>query len=74
MNCPICGASARNISSPDFDGDSVRCSADCGEFDVAGSAMERLLRLDFNERLAALNKARQFRSRTDRPCISTSSL
>lgn len=44
MQCPVCGAVAENIS-PDFDGLAVRCH-NCGEFDVAGPALNDPLRLD----------------------------
>jgi len=44
MQCPVCGAVADNIS-PSSDGLAVRC-LNCGEFDVAGSAVDDLLRLD----------------------------
>ena len=44
MQCPVCGAVADNIS-PSSDGLAVRCH-NCGEFDVAGSAVDDLLRLD----------------------------
>ena len=56
MQCPVCGAVAENIS-PSSDGLAVRCH-NCGEFDVAGSAVDDLLRLDGVGRAAALDKAK----------------
>jgi hypothetical protein len=54
MQCPICGAVAENITRGDYDGLSIRCH-NCGDFDVAGSALNNLLRLDGAGRTAALD-------------------
>jgi hypothetical protein len=73
MQCPICGAVAENITRGDYDGLSVRCH-NCGEFDVAGSALDNLLRLDGTGRTAALDKAKRSARAGVRPTISTTSL
>jgi len=54
MQCPVCGAVAEN-SSPGSEGLAVRCH-NCGEFDVAGNAVNDLLRLDGEGRAAALER------------------
>jgi len=72
MQCPVCGAVAENIS-PDFDGLAVRCH-NCGEFDVAGPALNDLLGLDGTGRAAALEKAKRRSSPGSRPTIGTTSL
>jgi hypothetical protein len=73
MQCPVCGAIAENITRPDFDGLAVRCR-NCKEFDVAGTALNGLLRLDGAERAAALERARRFASVGVRPSITTTCL
>ena len=72
MQCPICGAVAE-ITSPDFDGVAVRCH-NCGEFDVAGTALNDLLRLDGTGRAAALDKAKTLRSSRSRPSVTVACL
>jgi hypothetical protein len=72
MQCPVCGAVAEDIGS-NFDGLAVRCH-NCGEFDVAGPALNDLLRLDGTMRAAALDKARRRSSSGSRPTIDTDCL
>ena len=73
MDCPICGAVAENITSPGFDGLQVRCH-NCKDFDVADAVLNNLLRMDFEERTAALEKARRLAAPGQRPAISSTSL
>lgn len=72
MQCPICGAVAENFS-PGSDGLAVRCH-NCGEFDVAGAALNDLLRLDGAGRAAALDKAKGLSPAGSRPTITTACL
>lgn len=72
VQCPVCGAVAENIS-PDFDGLAVRCH-NCGEFNVDGTALNDLLRLDGAGRAAALEKAKLRNSAGSRPTIRTTCL
>jgi hypothetical protein len=58
MSCPICGAVAEDLSGGDFDGLQIRCPH-CGKFDVSGTVVDELLRLPYDDRLAALEKARR---------------
>lgn len=69
MQCPICGALAENVTKADFDGLGVRCK-NCGDFEVADSALNNFLRLQEPERVAALEKAKQFAT-TPVPTISS---
>jgi hypothetical protein len=73
MNCPICGALAENITSPGFDGIGVRCH-NCKDFDVAEPVFNRLLSMDFEERTAALEKAKRLAPAGERPEINSLSL
>jgi hypothetical protein len=73
MQCPICGAVAEDITRGAHDGLAVRCH-NCGEFEVAGNALNNLLRLDGTGRAAALDKAKSFASAGARPTITTSCL
>ena len=74
MDCPICGAAAaENITGPGFDGLGVRCR-NCKDFDVADAVLNQLLRMDIEERTAALEKARRLASPGERPVINSASL
>ena len=73
MDCPICGAVAENITSPGFDGLGVRCH-NCKDFDVADAVLNNLLRMDIEERTAALEKARRLAPPGERPVINSTSL
>lgn len=57
MDCPICGAEATNATPGDFDGLIVECKH-CGDYEVPDDALNSLLRLDFDARKAALEKAK----------------
>ncbi len=73
MQCPICGAEARDLSSGEFDGLIVDCKH-CGEYAVAESVFNRLLRLDFDQRTAARDKAKAAAPAGVRPTIDETSL
>jgi hypothetical protein len=73
MNCPLCGAVAENITSPGFDGLGVRCH-NCKDFDVADPVFNTLLSMPFEERTAALEKAKRLAPAGERPEINSLSL
>ena len=73
MNCPICGAVAENITAPGFDGLGVRCH-NCKDFDVSGTVLDKLLMMPFEERTAALERARRLAPNGERPAINTTSI
>jgi hypothetical protein len=58
MTCPVCGASAEQISSTIY-GINIVCPM-CGEYGITGSVlcMEKWQRLASEERSEALNKAK----------------
>ena len=68
MLCPVCGAVAENITKAGFDGLGVRCR-NCGDFDIAATALDQFLRLQEPERVASLENARQLAT-GDLPTIS----
>lgn len=70
MQCSVCGAEAQDLTSGDFDGLVVRCKR-CGEYAVADSALNAFLRLDYDARVAALEKAKA--GAGDRPEITSDS-
>jgi hypothetical protein len=57
MNCPICGAEATNATPGNFDGLVVECKH-CGNYEIPDSALNALIRLDFDSRKRALEKAK----------------
>ncbi len=73
MQCSVCGAEAENLTPGDFDGLIVRCKR-CGEYEVRDLALNELLRLDFNGRVAALEKAKSDTSPEGRPTITAACL
>ncbi len=73
MQCSVCGAEAENLTPGDFDGLVVRCKR-CGDYEVSDSVLNALLRLDFDDRVAALDKARRFAAAGTTPAIGTSCL
>lgn len=54
MECPVCSASAKYVSSPGFDGKSSHCP-NCREYDVSRAVLERglLSKLDLKQRRSA---------------------
>ena len=49
MNCPVCGAEAKNSTPGDFDGLIVECKH-CGNYKIRDDALNAFLRLDFDAR------------------------
>ncbi len=71
MDCPICGAVSTNVTPGEFDGLVVDCKH-CGVYGVPDDALNSLIRLDFDGRVAALNKARGRAGAEDMPLIDGS--
>jgi hypothetical protein len=69
MQCSICGAEAENLTPGTYDGLVVRCKR-CGEYEVSDDALNGLLRLDFDARVAALDTAKRAAGPQQRPAIS----
>ena len=69
MQCSICGAEAENLTPGDYDGLVVRCKR-CGEYEVSDNALNDLLRLDFDARVAALDTAKRVAGPHERPAIA----
>jgi hypothetical protein len=68
MDCPICGAEAKNSTPGNFDGLVVECKH-CGTYDIPDNALNALIRLDFDARKSALEKAKEAASSGGRPSI-----
>ena len=71
MNCPACCANAEHFVSTN---DDLRIACPiCGEYDVASSvvATEQLRRLEPDERIDVLNKAKRCAQPGARPMITT---
>ena len=75
MNCPVCGDTAEDITSPTFDGKSIRCTT-CGDYDISGSIYDpgTLLKLEPDERKRALDKAKRSARPGQRPMITSYNL
>jgi hypothetical protein len=73
MDCPICGAQARNVTPGEFDGLVVKC-VHFGDYEVPDSALNGLIRLDYEGRCAALDKAKIAARAGTRPSITTACL
>ena len=69
MDCPICGAEAKNSTPGNFDGLVVECKH-CGTYDIPDNALNALIRLDFDARKSALEKAKEAAPSGGRPSIS----
>jgi hypothetical protein len=69
MNCPICGAEAINATPGNFDGLIVECKH-CGAYEIPDDALNSLIRLDFDARRSALEKARAAVPTGERPSIA----
>jgi hypothetical protein len=69
MQCSVCGAEADNLTPGDFDGLVVRCKR-CGDYEVSDTVLNELLRLDFEARVAALDKAKSLAGAEERPAIT----
>ena len=68
MQCAVCGAEAEDLASGDFDGLAARCKH-CGEYAVVDAALNDFLRLDYEARVAALERAKQAAGGT-RPTVT----
>jgi hypothetical protein len=66
--CPVCGERAIDITSMGFDGRSIRCVS-CGDYDIGGRALMRILATDISNRRDALALARRFARNGQRPSI-----
>lgn len=69
MQCAVCGAEAEDLTVGTYDGVIVGCKR-CGEYEVPDSAINDFLRLDYDRRVAALEKARQGAAPGARPAIT----
>jgi hypothetical protein len=69
MDCPACRAEVENLTPPSYKGLVVGCPR-CGVYRVMESAVAALPRLDIEERLAALQRARKMSSAKSWPTIS----
>ena len=70
MQCSVCGAEAENLAMGDFDGLVVRCKH-CGEYEIADDALNGFLRLDYDDRVAALGAAKGAAEAGQRPAIKS---
>jgi hypothetical protein len=70
MQCPVCGAQAKNLTPATDDGVVVGCPG-CGDYQVTGTVFNKLLRLAPDYRMDALQKAKERTSPGARPTIST---
>jgi hypothetical protein len=68
MQCSVCGAEAESLGSGDFDGLVVRCKH-CGEYEISDDVLNDFLRLDYDERVAALGEAKGAAAAGQRPAI-----
>ena len=57
MDCPICGAEAKNATPGNFDGLIIQCKH-CGDYGITDNALNDFLRLDFHARQSELVKAK----------------
>jgi len=73
MQCSVCGAEAEDLASGEFDGLVVRCKH-CGEYAIEDRALNAFLRLDYDARVAALDKAKTGAGAGARPEITSGSL
>jgi hypothetical protein len=73
MDCPVCGAEAKNAAPGDFDGLLIQCKH-CGDYGITDNALEDFLRLDFDARRFALAKAKTAAPAGGRPTIDAKQL
>jgi hypothetical protein len=67
--CPVCEDPARNRTPADFDGLIIRCDK-CRDFDVSGTALGKLQKLDLVDRIDVLRKAQELAAPGVRPAIT----
>jgi hypothetical protein len=74
MNCLVCDTPSENIPNAIY-GKSIRC-ANCGDYDIFGSASDlgQFQKLGVDQRLAALERAKQRERGCNRPVITTYSV
>jgi hypothetical protein len=70
MQCSVCAAPASNITPGDFDGLVVRCPH-CHDYEIAGTVMDKFLRLQLSERMDVLRKAQAQAKPGIRPSITS---
>jgi hypothetical protein len=68
MQCAVCGAEAEDLTRGDFDGVIVGCKR-CGEYEVVDGVLNDFLRLDYDQRVAALEAAKAAAEPGGRPSI-----
>jgi hypothetical protein len=73
MECPTCGAVAKDLVPGNSDGIVVSC-AHCGVYEVGPDIINALLRLSIPERAQALEKAKQLVGNGQRPAITAQCL
>jgi len=72
MNCPVCGAEAKNSTPGDFDGLIVECRH-CVNYKIRDDALNAFLRLDFDTRRSTLQGAKKSAKSGAIPSIDTAS-
>jgi hypothetical protein len=73
MQCAVCGAEAEDLTPGDFDGVIVGCKR-CGEYEVADGALNDFLRLDYDARVAVLDRAKGAAGAGTRPAVTPQNL
>jgi hypothetical protein len=73
MQCPVCGAVAKNLAPATYDGLIVGCPR-CGEYQITGTVFDNLLRLGPEDRSEALQRAKRRATLGARPTISSTCL
>jgi hypothetical protein len=70
MNCSVCDTPSENIPNA-IHGKSMRCP-NCGDYDIFGSAsdLDQFQKRGLDQRLAALEKAKQRERGGNRPVIT----
>jgi len=69
MQCLVCTGEAKDITPAGFDGIVVRCP-NCGDYEVADSALKRFQTASLSERGVAFRKAKSLQTAA-RPTITT---
>jgi hypothetical protein len=67
--CPVCEDPARNRTPPGFDGQIIHCDK-CRDFEVSGTALRELQKLDLLERIDVLRRAQSLAAPGERPAIN----
>ena len=69
MRCPVCGASAEDITGRQFDGRTICCRGECGEYEISEAALAKFPELSPEQRHEALRRAQQVRDPDNPPMI-----